>query len=61
SFVCDHIETLYEVDIYYRQVAEEEGLEFARAGVPNDSDTFIAALADLVLRECHEHFKGGER
>ncbi|RMG59871.1 MAG: ferrochelatase, partial [Deltaproteobacteria bacterium] len=33
SFVCDHIETLYEVDIYYRQVAEEEGLEFARAGV----------------------------
>jgi ferrochelatase len=50
SFVSDHSETLYEIDIQYRQLAAEAGVRtFARMASLNDSPTFIRALADLVL------------
>jgi ferrochelatase len=50
SFVSDHSETLYEIDIQYRQLATESGIKtFARMASLNDSSTFIRALADLVL------------
>jgi ferrochelatase len=49
SFVSDHSETLYEIDILYRQLAAEAGIRvFARMASLNDSPTFIRALADLV-------------
>jgi ferrochelatase len=49
SFVSDHSETLYEIDIQYRQLAAESGIRvFARSASLNDSPTFIRALADLV-------------
>jgi ferrochelatase len=50
SFVSDHSETLYEIDILYRQLATQAGIKtFARMASLNDSPTFIRALADLVL------------
>lgn len=50
SFVSDHIETLYEIDITYAQHARASGIEvFSRIRSLNGSPTFIAALADLVL------------
>jgi ferrochelatase len=52
SFVCDHIETLYEIDITYAALAEERGIEnFRRAPSLNTSPLFIDCLADLVARE----------
>ncbi len=49
SFVSDHSETLYEIDILYRQLAAEAGIRvFTRMASLNDSPTFIRALADLV-------------
>ncbi len=49
SFVSDHSETLYEIDIQYRQLAAEAGVRvFARMASLNDSPAFIRALADLV-------------
>jgi ferrochelatase len=49
SFVSDHSETLYEIDIQYRRLAAESGIRvFARMASLNDSPTFIRALADLV-------------
>ncbi|MCS6883921.1 MAG: ferrochelatase [Acidobacteriota bacterium] len=49
SFVSDHIETLYELDILYRQVAKDAGIEhFRRAAAFNCDPVFISALADLV-------------
>ncbi len=49
SFVSEHIETLYELDILYKQVADEIGLPYYRR-VPafNTDARFIRALADLV-------------
>lgn len=50
SFVSEHIETLQEIDIEYREVAEEAGIHnFRRVPAPNTHPVFINALADLVI------------
>ncbi|NJL82526.1 MAG: ferrochelatase [Chloroflexaceae bacterium] len=49
SFVSEHIETLQEIDIEYREVAREAGIEnFRRVPALNTHPVFIEALADLV-------------
>ncbi|HEU5453842.1 MAG TPA: ferrochelatase [Terriglobales bacterium] len=48
GFVCDHVEVLYDVDIAFRKLAEENGMKLWRAESLNDSPTFIAALADVA-------------
>lgn len=49
AFVSDHIETLYELDIQYKQLAAEVGItHYARVPALNTRPDFIAALADLV-------------
>ena len=51
SFVSEHIETLEEIDMEYREIAEESGIEtFARVPAPNTHPIFIQALADLVIQ-----------
>ncbi len=55
SFVSEHIETLYELDILYRGVAEEVGIRhYRRVPALNTNPDFIAALAKLVEREIAE-------
>jgi protoporphyrin/coproporphyrin ferrochelatase len=50
SFVSEHIETLQEIDIEYREIAEEAGIHnFRRVPAPNTHPVFIRALADLVV------------
>ena len=52
SFVSEHSETLYEMDILYKGVADEVGIkEYRRVPALNCRPDFIAALADLVQRE----------
>jgi protoporphyrin/coproporphyrin ferrochelatase len=49
SFVSDHIETLYEIDIQYGEEARELGIEtFCRIESLNTSPLFIDCLAGLV-------------
>jgi protoporphyrin/coproporphyrin ferrochelatase len=49
SFVTDHVETLYEIDIEARELAGKLGIrQFEVMPALNDSPTFIRALADLV-------------
>jgi ferrochelatase len=51
SFVCDHIETLYEIDVTYAALAREKGIaQFHRAPSLNTSPLFIDCLADLVRK-----------
>lgn len=52
SFVSDHIETLFELDIEYRHIADKSGIEnyFVMKGL-NDSKLFIDALVELVKSE----------
>lgn len=48
GFTCDHMETLYDIDIVHRKHAHALGLVFARAKSLNASQPFIKALADVV-------------
>jgi ferrochelatase len=49
SFVSEHIETLQEIDIEYREVAEEAGIHnFQRVPALNTHPLFIDALAQMV-------------
>ena len=48
SFTGEHIETLQEIDILYRERAQKVGItHFARARTVGTHPAFIAALADL--------------
>jgi protoporphyrin/coproporphyrin ferrochelatase len=51
SFLTEHIETLYEINIEAREHAESHGIvDFHMMRALNDSPLLIRALADLVLR-----------
>ncbi len=55
SFVSDHIETLYEIDVQYAELARSLGIvNFHRAPSLNTSPTFIECLADLVRKKAAE-------
>ena len=50
SFVSEHIETLEEIDMEYRELAEENGIEYwGRVPALNTNPTFIGDLADAVV------------
>lgn len=49
SFVSEHIETLQEIDIEYRELAQESGISnFQRVPALNTHPIFINALKDIV-------------
>ncbi|GIU98800.1 MAG: ferrochelatase [Actinomycetota bacterium] len=48
GFVADHLETLYDLDVACRAIAEEAGIHFARTEMPNDDPAFVRALAAVV-------------
>ncbi len=48
SFVSDHIETLYEIDMLYGNMMAEQGVRLVRTPSLNESPVFIKALRDLV-------------
>lgn len=49
SFVSDHVETLYEIDLLYGDQARALGIKnFRRSDSLNDYPPFLDALADLV-------------
>lgn len=51
SFVSDHIETLYEVDLLFRETARKAGITgYYRPEALNTEPLFIEALAGLVER-----------
>jgi ferrochelatase len=51
SFVTDHIETLHEIDIETRELAEGLGIErFEMTAGLNSDPLFISCLADLVQK-----------
>lgn len=51
AFVSDHSETLVELDVEYRELAEHKGVPgYFRVPAQNSDADFIAALAGLVRR-----------
>jgi len=59
GFVADNLETLYDLDVELRAVAETSGMEFRRVPALNDAPSFIQALADIVIeRLAHRPLTG---
>lgn len=48
GFLCDHVEILYDIDILFKNVAEEQGMRLWRAESLNDSPLLTSALAEIV-------------
>jgi ferrochelatase len=55
SFVSEHIETLEEIDIEYRELAHESGItNWRRSPALNTEQSFIDDLADMVADALNE-------
>jgi ferrochelatase len=48
GFLCDHVEVLYDIDIGFKQFAEQHGMLLWRAESLNDSSLLATALADVT-------------
>lgn len=48
GFLCDHVEILYDIDVAFKQTANELGLRLSRAESLNDSPILIRALAEIA-------------
>ena len=57
SFISDHMEVLYDLDIEARQLCESLGLPMARAKTVGIHPKFIAMIRELIV----ERTVGGER
>lgn len=51
SFVSDHVETLYEINILYREQAAQRGMCLQPCASLNTNPLFIQGLKQLVLQE----------
>ncbi len=49
AFVSDHIETLYEIDMLYKDQAEELGMRLESTRGLNDDPQFIESLRNLII------------
>jgi ferrochelatase len=56
GFLADHVETLYDIDILFKEHAEALGLKFARSKSLNADPRFIKFLAELI-HENKERFR----
>jgi ferrochelatase len=48
GFLCDHVEVLYDIDVAFKELAQNDGMRLWRAESLNGSATLTAALAALV-------------
>jgi len=54
SFVSDHVETLYEIDIQYRELATDLGMRLYRTESLNVEPEFIRGMAKLVIQASYD-------
>ncbi len=50
GFLCEHVETLYDLDIEARAIAERLGLGWVRVPALNDDPGFIDTLTNIAVR-----------
>ncbi len=49
GFVSDHLETIYEIDVYYKNISKESGIpNFYRIKTPNDNPTFVEGISKII-------------
>ena len=55
GFTCDHMETLYDIDIELKQYAASRGLQLERIAMLNDSSALIDTLASVLRAHESSH------
>ena len=48
GFICDHVETLFDIDIELRQLAVNKGMQLERIAMLNDSPALLQTLGDVL-------------
>lgn len=48
GFICDHVETLFDIDIELKQLAMSKGLQLERMAMLNDSSAMLETLQDVL-------------
>jgi ferrochelatase len=48
GFICDHVETLYDIDIELKQLAMSKGMQLERMVMLNDQPAMIEILLDVL-------------
>ncbi len=48
GFICDHVETLFDIDIELKQLAVSKGLHLERMAMLNDSSAILETLSDVL-------------
>lgn len=48
GFICDHVETLFDIDIELKQLAVSKGLQLERMPMLNDSPAMLETLRDVL-------------
>lgn len=48
GFLCDHVETLYDIDIELKQVANGRGIQLERIAMLNDSPAMVEILVSVL-------------
>lgn len=48
GFLCDHVETLYDIDIELKQLAANRGMQLERIAMLNDAPALIETLVDVL-------------
>ena len=61
GFICDHVETLFDIDIELKQLAARKGLQLERMAMLNDSPALVETLADVLETADAELFAAAEQ
>lgn len=48
GFICDHVETLFDIDIELRQLAVAQGMQLERMAMLNDQPALVETLLDII-------------
>lgn len=48
GFICDHVETLFDIDIELKRLAASKGMQLERMAMLNDSPALVETLLDVL-------------
>ena len=54
GFVCEHVEVLFDIDVEFKQQANELGMQLERIDMVNDHPAMMRGLAELVRDRASE-------
>lgn len=54
GFVCEHVEILFDIDVEFKQQADELGMQLERITMVNDHPAMMRGLAELVRERAQE-------